>query len=64
MSVSTLIATCRPCQKKAQDSLNPISEFGIVLEWKGKTEAMKEIENTKCPDCGSDDWYFTDGVER
>ncbi len=37
-------------------------EFSVVLEWLYKEDAVKEIEKTMCPNCESDNWYFTDDM--
>lgn len=43
---------CNKCQ----------TENGIVLEWLSKYKAIEEIKKTKCGECGSDDWSFTDDM--
>jgi Zn finger protein HypA/HybF involved in hydrogenase expression len=35
-------------------------DFDVVLEWKSKDSSLDEIKKTKCPKCGSENWYFTD----
>jgi len=50
MGIATNGARCNKCEE----------EFYLVLEWSSKEDAMKTIQNTKCPKCGSDDWSFTD----
>jgi len=50
MGISRNWCKCNKCEE----------EFDVILEWKLKESAIKLIENTKCPNCGSDDWYFTD----
>lgn len=59
---------CKTCEenhaKSSKDPNNPFfdddADFSITLEWLNKTEAIKRIEETKCPKCNSGDWYFTD----
>jgi len=50
MGTSTNGATCRKCEE----------EFCVVLEWKSKQGAIEELQKTKCPKYGSDEWYLTD----
>lgn len=45
-------ACCKQCEKT----------FGIVLEWKSRKSAIEEIKKTKCPECKSENWYFTDSM--
>ncbi len=61
MGVSTQIVKCKDCAEK--DPLGG-GEFEVSLEWKTNKEAIKIIEETKCPICGSEYWYFTDSFEN
>ena len=72
MSQQVLIAQCSDCENKyaetSKDKNDPYgddnSSFGLVLEWKNKNEILKEIAKTKCPKCGSENWYLTDISEH
>ena len=35
-------------------------EFDIALEWRSKNVVIEKIKKTRCPKCGSNDFYFTD----
>ena len=50
MGTSINYAKCDDC----------FEEFGIVLEWTNKKGALEIINKTVCPNCGSDNWHFTD----
>jgi len=50
MGQSVNYAVCNDCN----------TEFGIVLEWETKEEVLNILEETKCPNCKSDNWYLTD----
>lgn len=36
------------------------NQFWIKMEWMDKQELIEHIEDTVCPDCGSDNWELTD----
>jgi ssDNA-binding Zn-finger/Zn-ribbon topoisomerase 1 len=50
MGTAVNSATCNECK----------AEFGVVLEWKNKADAIEEIAKTNCPECQSANWSFTD----
>ena len=54
------MARCNDCEKKL--GFDGTDGFGVVLEWLSKDSAVDKIKETKCPVCGSDDWYFTDDM--
>ena len=58
MGTRKIIACCKDCEKADR-----CGEFPIVFEWLDKKELIKHIEDTHCPDCGSDDWHLTDESE-
>ena len=68
MSQQCLRAKCRSCQERyaetSKDKNNPFfdddADFGLVLEWKSKKDILEKVGETKCPKCGSEDWYLTD----
>ena len=60
MGTSTNMARCNDCEKKL--GFDGADGFGVVLEWLSKDSAVDKIKETKCPVCGSDDWYFTDDM--
>ena len=72
MSQLCLVAKCKDCQDRyaetSKDKNNPYgdddSEFCLVLEWKIKPEIIKTVADTKCPKCGGENWYLTDGWEH
>ena len=72
MSQQVLIVKCKDCleryAKSSKDKNNPFfgddAEFGIVLEWLPKNEALKKMNEAKCPNCQSENWYFTDASEH
>ena len=72
MSQLSLIAKCRNCEENqaqtSPDKNNPFfngdEEFGLVIEWLNKQEILKKVSETKCPTCGSEDWYLTDSAEH
>lgn len=61
MSELCNIAVCRDCENNpnVQDP-----EFCIVLEYLNKEEIIKKIKETKCPECGSENWVLTDVTEH
>lgn len=60
MGTTVNMAMCKDCETK--DGWEKTESFCVVLEWLSKESAKAEIEKTKCPKCGSDNWYFTDGA--
>lgn len=67
MSSLSNVAKCHDCEKKTKDTpfnWGDSASFDITLEWRGKEEAIKTLQETKCPTCGGENWYFTDAVDR
>ena len=52
MGIAVNHARCKKCG----------DDIIVILEWRSKQEAIKEIQETKCTKCGSDEWSFTDNM--
>ena len=61
MSQLCNIAKCKDCDAKNPNGDN---EFCVVLEWLKPEDIKKKIDETKCPNCGSKNWYLTDATEH
>lgn len=61
---------CLDCYEKYKESSEynsfevfEESSFWIDMEHMGKDELLNHIEDTSCPECGSDNWQLTDESE-
>jgi DNA-directed RNA polymerase subunit RPC12/RpoP len=50
MGIAVNMANCNKCG----------ADICLVLEWKSKEEAIKELQEVKCPKCGASDYCLTD----
>ena len=67
MSQLCNIAKCKDCAEKSKDKAfnwGEDAEFCVVIEWLNKKKAIEKIKETKCPQCGGNNWYFTDATEH
>lgn len=62
-----MVLQCRDCPKVAGGFMGAFpeeSEFYMDMEYYNKKSLLKAVQETKCPTCGSENWFMTDSCER